>query len=328
MAGASWKLRTRQVVFLAILAVASACSCRREAEPARPSQTPQPAKAGTPWPQWNERETIAEYARRAHLEPTVVLNLGNDVKLDLVLIPAGTFMMGSPESEKGRRIDRPRHGPGPIDVETLHKVTLTRPFYIGKYEVAQKQYRQVIADRPVRDSDGNLPVSGVNWDEAQKFCQAVAKHTGMIVRLPTEAEWEFACRAGTRTRFCSGDAADDLRKVGWASYDGSFGSAKGFKPAGSFRPNAWGLHDMHGNAEEWCQARQGSYPADAATDPRGPEEGRCRIVRGGSSSAPPENCRSAYRDWGPPSYTDYAAAGIRVVVEVAGARGSRLGQGW
>lgn len=111
---------------------------------------------------------------------------------------------------------------------------------------------------------------------------------------------------------------DDLRKVGWASYDGKFGSAKGFRPVGSFQPNAWGLYDMHGNAEEWCQDWQRSYRRGSVTDPRGPAEGRCRIVRGGSRASPPAKCRSAYRDWGPPSYEAYVATGLRVVVDIVG----------
>lgn len=295
---------------LMLVASALVCSCGKGPPPGISHDD-----TGGSWPAWNGTETVAQYASRARLEPTLTLHLGNRVSLALVLVPAGTFLMGSPEDEEGRRVDRPRHGPGPIEVETLHEVTLTRPFYMGKYEVTDKQFSQVVHGRPQSDGD-DLPVWGVNWNQAQAFCRAAAARTGRAVRLPTEAEWEFACRAGTRTRFCSGNTVGDLKKIGWASYDGKFGSAEGFKPVGPFVPNAWGLYDMHGNVEEWCQDWQGAYPGEPAKDPRGPAEGRCRIVRGGCRASRPADCRSAYRDWGPPSYTDYAASGFRVVVEI------------
>jgi formylglycine-generating enzyme required for sulfatase activity len=305
---------------LRLLVVASllASSCGKqqtgEVPPADGGALREAGSKDKSWPAWNGTETVAAYALRAGVEPALRLDLGNRIELDLALVPAGSFLMGSPVTDEGRRVDRPRHGPGPIDTEPLHRVTLTRAFYMGKHEVTRAQYAQVLRGRPA-DLGGRFPETGMNWTQAQEFCRVVAARTGRAVRLPTEAEWEFACRAGTGTRFCSGDTVDDLRKVGWASYDGKSGSSERFKPVGSFLPNAWGLCDMHGNAEEWCQDWQGSYPEAPVVDPSGPAKGVCRIVRGGSGSARPEQCRSAYRDWGPPDLTTYCATGFRVVVE-------------
>jgi formylglycine-generating enzyme required for sulfatase activity len=210
--------------------------------------------------------------------------------MEMVYIPAGTFRMGTPadykpwqgESEKGymARFERPR------------RVTLTRGFYMAKHEVTQAQWERVMGYNPslFKNVGPEAPVETVSWNECQEFCTKA----GGGLRLPTEAEWEYACRAGS-----TGPYAGDLDDIGW--HDGN--SAGTTHPVGSKKPNAWGLYDMHGNVREWCHdAHAPEYPPnDAVTDPTGPsipakggEEGR--VVRGGSWADYPFFCRSAARD--------------------------------
>ncbi len=210
----------------------------------------------------------------------------------LRLIPAGTFAMGSPAGEEDRRDD-----------ETLHKVTLTNAFYLGKYEVTQGQWEKVMGDNPSKFKvvGDNAPVECVSWKGCQEFMKKLAVLEGMpeeMFRLPTEAEWEYACRAGTQTAFCYSDDLDSSM----ANFDGRFpygGGGKGevlrkTTPVGQFMPNAWGLYDMHGNVWEWCADRYGKYGGDA-TDPRGPASGSLRVLRGGSWYGISRYCRSAGR---------------------------------
>lgn len=194
--------------------------------------------------------------------------------IKLAYIPSGTFLMGSPESEEGRDPARPRH-------ETQHQVTLTKPFWMGTNQVTNAQYRCFVEATGHRepkywdDSRYNLPnqpVLGVSWDDAVAY----ANWAGMS--LPTEAQWEYAARAGTRTCYWSGDSESDLARVGW--YTGNSDSimqAVGEKPA-----NPWGLHDVHGNAWEWTADWYGDYPSSSQIDPTGPDSGSHRVIRGGS----------------------------------------------
>jgi formylglycine-generating enzyme required for sulfatase activity len=171
-----------------------------------------------------------------------------------------------------------------------HKVTLTTPFYIGKFEVTQEQYQQVMGANPSQFKGRGLPVETVSWDDAQDFIKKVSQSTGQTTRLPTEAEWEYACRAGTKTDYCSGDTEADLDRVGW--YGGN--SKISTHPVGGKAPNAWGAYDMHGNVWEWCQDRWNeAYKPEPAVDPQGPPEGEVRVLRGGSWNLDPGYCRSA-----------------------------------
>ena len=216
------------------------------------------------------------------------LDLGGGVQLDLVLIPAGTFLMGSPASEADRLSD-----------ETQHEVTLTQPFYLGKYPVTQAQWKAVMGSNPSHFQGDNLPVEQVSWDDAQSFCQKVRNKTSQVVGLPTEAQWEYCCRAGTSTPFHFGSILNGTQ----ANCDGNYPygtTQKGpylekTSPVGSYPANAWGLHDMHGNVWEWCQDRYGDYPQQSVTDPRGPEVGSFCVLRGGSWSLEAAYCRSALR---------------------------------
>ena len=207
---------------------------------------------------------------------TLQLDLGEGVKLDLVLVPAGEFQMGAPEAEAERQ---------PAE-EPVHKVKITKPFYLGKFELTNAQYRRFRGDHHSQYLDGdNQPALWVSWHDADAFCRWLGQKTQRNVRLPSEAEWEYACRAGTTTRFSSGDQAKqkdsaDLAKVGWSG-----GSSRGVsKDVGKLAPNAFGLHDMHGNAWEWCQDwySAGYYKDSPEADPPGPESGRAKVLRGGS----------------------------------------------
>jgi formylglycine-generating enzyme required for sulfatase activity len=233
--------------------------------------------------QWDGVESKDAYAKRLSLAPVVTLDLGG-AAMELVLIPAGKFMMGSGKQEKGR-----------FDNETPHRVTLLNPFYMGKYSVTQAQYQAVMGNNPSRRAKGALnPVEMISWDDAQAFCRKLnqkIKKTGLAIRLPTEAEWEYACRAGTITKYYSGDSDEDLKRVAWYEANSNYET----HPVGQKEPNAFGLHDMHGNVYQWCQDWFADYPGSEALDPQGPGEGAGHVLRGGSCGLTPESCRSAAR---------------------------------
>lgn len=207
----------------------------------------------------------------------------------LRLIPAGTFTMGSPESEKGRAAS-----------ESLHTVTLSKPFYLGKYEITQAQWKRVMGKNPscFTNSGDKAPVEGASWTACTNFIRRLAALEGIpdgYLRLPTEAQWEYACRAGTTSSFCYGESLDSEM----ANFYGILPVGKGAflqktESIGRFKPNAWGLHDMHGNVEEWCADWFGDYAGDA-TDPTGPTNGWGRVIRGGSWIDSAAGCRSAER---------------------------------
>ena len=206
----------------------------------------------------------------------VKIDLGGGVKLDMVLIPAGKFMMGSPSSEKNRRSD-----------ETQHEVTITKPYYMGKYEVTQEQWIAVMGNNPSETTGAKLPVTRVTWFTCQEFLRRLNNRANGGYRLPTEAEWEYACRAGTTTTYSFGDRVtkDDFNYGGQST-----------KPVGSYKPNAFGLYDMHGNVWEWCEDWYGPYPNGKVNDPLGSANGTHRILRGGRSGFAEWDSRSANRD--------------------------------
>jgi len=207
----------------------------------------------------------------------------------MVSIPGGTFMMGSPESEKERY-----NYEGP-----QHEVTIS-PFYMGKYQVTQAQWQAVMGNNPSNFKGDNRPVENVSWDDAVEFCKKLSEMTGKNYRLPTEAEWEYVCRAGTTTPFYFGDTiTTDL-----VNYDGNYpyGAApkgvyrKQTTDVGSFPPNAFGIYDMHGNVWEWCVDGMRDYNKTAQTDPIGPQEdGGSGVVRGGSWLNFARIARAAFR---------------------------------
>jgi len=205
------------------------------------------------------------------------------IEKEMILIPAGKFMMGSPASEKGRSAD-----------ETQHEVTLTKPFYLGKYEVTQGQWEAVMGNNPsIKTKGAKLPVTDVSWEDCQEFIKKLNAKTNGGYRLPTEAEWEYACRAGTTTAYSFGDSLTNTE----ANIAG-----ESIKEVGSYKPNAFGLYDMHGNVWDWCEDWYANYPAGALTDPKGPETGTSRVLRGGSFYLTDSLARSSYRfTYGSPS---------------------------
>ena len=230
--------------------------------------------------------------------------------MTFVYIPAGTFTMGSPEEEPERSLD-----------ETLHEVTLTRGFYLQVAETTQAQWEAVTGENPSRFKacGEDCPVESVSWEQCRDFAQRLSDlDPERTYRLPTEAEWEYACRAGTRTIYSVGDCLETDQ----ANFNGNYvlsGCTEGIfretpLPVKSFAPNPWGLYDMHGNVGEWCWDRYGEYPEGPAVDPRGPEIGTFRVFRGGSWYANPATCRSANREEGNPQGR-YHSKGLRLVCE-------------
>jgi formylglycine-generating enzyme len=289
----------------------------------------------------------------------------NSLGMKLILIPHGRFQMGSPPEEKGRY-----DGEGP-----QHEIEISKDFYLGKFAVTRDQFRKFVDDTgykteaekdgkggwgfdETKDGKGGMPqktsyhwrqtgfeqtddhpVVNVSWNDAQAYCAWLSRKEGKPYRLPAEAEWEYACRAGTTTRYYSGDEDGSLRLVAniadrslAAKWDHTGLHNPEFKkvliawlgevswndgypftaPVGKFRPNAWGLYDMHGNVFQWCSDWSEDYRRGAKVDPQGPDHGTSRAVRGGSWLDYPRYCRSAYR--GALEPTDHwHAVGFRVV---------------
>ena len=347
-----------------------------------------PAKPA--YPLWDGSESVEQYAKKVNLPPTKSLDLGNGVKLELVLIPAGRFMMGTPEpvpvDEDGfqkkiitgqvllavsivsllvmlmvivvqaiRKRQRPKFSllwllamtavagvavlsyvhwrqterelntsrleydaaqrryefSNPDAENPAHSVTLTQAIYMGKFVVTQEQWQQIWGYNPSTNRDHkNNPVEHVSWNDTQEYCRRLHEQLKEPVRLPTEAEWEFACRAGTSTNYYSGDTEADLNRVGW--YRGNAFNTT--HPVGQKEPNAFGLYDMHGNVFQWCQDSYyiDYYQESESENPHGPTERTCRVLRGGSFE--PFACRSAYRYRERSGYRSYNI-GLRVVVE-------------
>jgi len=211
----------------------------------------------------------------------MMINLGSGISMRLVEIKPGRFMMGSPLSEIFRGDD-----------EQQYEATISRAFFLGQTEVTQAQWEAVMGRNPSRfTGDPSRPVEGVSWDDAQEFCRRLSQKTGMNFRLPTEAEWEYACRAGTMTAYSFGNDASRLGEFAW--FQGN--SDESTKPVGTREPNLWGLYDMHGNVWEWVEDRYGDYPSEATTDPPGRRAGPTRGVRGGSWNYHAPLCRAAFR---------------------------------
>ena len=197
--------------------------------------------------------------------------------------------------------------------EKPQEVTLTKPFWLGRTEVTQAQWEAVMGSNPSRFKGKDLPIENASWGDAQEFCKKLNGKSllpsGWQWALPTEAQWEFACRAGTTS-----DYAGNLGEMAW--YDSNSGS--GTHPVATRKANAWGLYDMHGNVWEWCADWYANHPGGAATDPIGPSTGSARVYRGGSWSLVGSGCRSASRDWSTPGKRDYSL-GFRVAAVPAGA---------
>ena len=221
----------------------------------------------------------------------------NSLGMKLLYVPAGTFTMGSPLDEAGRHDD-----------EVSHPVTISRGFYIGATEVTQAQWQAVMGFNRSETTGENLPVSRLSWHHAVTFCKKLSQAEGRTVRLPTEAEWEYACRAGSAEAFAGTGKVDEM---GWHMDN----SDERPHRVATKKPNAWGLYDLHGNVAEWCADRYArELPAGAARDPAGPATGTYRVARGGSWGHFARAARSAARASFNPAY-QLDTLGLRVVME-------------
>jgi len=253
----------------------------------------------------------------------------NSIGIRLKFLPAGTFTMG----QAGGDTD-----------ETPHEVTLTKPFYMGVYEVTNAQWKRVMGSEPSNWKDDDRPVEQVSWDDANEFCRRLSalpeeKRAGRVYRLPTEAEWEYACRAGTTTKWSFGDDESRLGDYAWFGNnsgkaivdavrwweesqdtyaDRLLGNGCENHRVGQKQPNAWGLFDMHGNVWEWCSDWYGDYAKGVVTDPQGPSGGSSRVFRGGCWDSSAGGCRSANRARFVPSRRD-DRLGFRLALSPSGA---------
>ena len=219
---------------------------------------------------------------------------------EFILIQPGSFIMGSPEDENYR-----------WDDETQHKVTITKPFYMQSTSVTQEQWQSVMESNPSYFKGENLPVEQISWNDVQEFIQRLNQRDEGVYRLPTEAEWEYCCRAGSQSAFYFGDNEAELDDYAWYEKN-SNGQTH---PVGQKKPNAWGLYDMHGNVYEWCQNWYDDYPSKVVCDPQGPPKGVYRVYRGGGWYLEARYARSAFRNGYSPDFR-YSALGFRLVKEV------------
>ncbi len=237
---------------------------------------------------------------------SLTLDIGKGETLKLALIPAGQFQMGS---DKGESDERP-----------VHQVTISKLFYMGLTEVTQAQWKSVMGAEPwagktYAKSNGSHAASYISWDDATKFCETLSKQTGKKVSLPTEAQWEYACRVGSKTAYSFGDDASKLGEYAWYDKNAYDIGEKYPHAVGQKKPNAFGLYDMHGNVWEWCSDWYDAkfYAKAKNVDPENTTEGNARVLRGGSWDSVPVNCRAAGRG-GSSTGRRYLIDGFRVVV--------------
>jgi formylglycine-generating enzyme required for sulfatase activity len=221
-------------------------------------------------------------------------NFTNGLGANMILIPAGVFTMGSPASDSNADPD-----------EKTHRVSISRPYYLGETEVTQGQWKAVMKSEPWKGADFvregvNYPATFISWEDATEFCRRLSAQEGREYRLPTEAEWEYACRAGSTAKYSFGDEPTNLSEYGWFGDNADNVGERYAHLVKQKRGNAFGLFDMHGNVGEWCSDRYGDYPASAVVDPVGPVEGSDRVFRGGCWHYQAANCRSAFRRSLPP----------------------------
>ncbi len=239
----------------------------------------------------------------------MTIDLGGGVEMEFVWIPPGEYMRGGRLSPKEAAKKYERRASWYEREHPLHEVRLTEGFWMAKTPVTQAQYERMTGENPSFFVGENRPVERVSWDDAVGFAEKLSERGEGTFRLPTEAEWEYACRAGTETQFYFGDDAEQLGDYAW--YSGN--SDNETHPVASKEPNDWGLYDMHGNVWEWCADWFGDYPSEPVTDPTGPDTGVRRVVRGGSWSNSPRYCRSASR-YGDMPHNQYRF-GFRVALD-------------
>jgi formylglycine-generating enzyme required for sulfatase activity len=235
--------------------------------------------------------------------PTLTLDLGGGVKWEGVLIPAGTYVMGSPVGEAKTEQESA--------LEKQHQVAISQPFYIGKFETTQAQYEAVMGDNPSVKKGPDLPVHNLTAEQAQAYCDKLSQKLGRPVQLPTEAQWEYACRAGTTGPYYNNKDISGLGEIAW------FGANSGGQPhpGGQKAPNAWGVYDMLGNIREFTRDLYAAEPLSAATDPTGPTSGEPKnhVVRGAAYTANAANALNMRAATRRPTEA-LAMTGFRVIV--------------
>ena len=262
---------------------------------------------GRKWPSASAQTPVHQTAQTPFVVPVpgpttakeLTVDLGNGIKLEMVLICAGEFLMGSPESDTDAGdSEKPQH-----------VVRIRKPFYLGKYLVTQEQWEAVTGSNPSDLKGPKNPVENVSWDDCQGFCAKLGASFRGTFRLPSEAQWEYACRAGSAGKYCFGANKTQLAEYAW--YTGNAESKT--HPVGEKKPNAWGLYDMHGNVWEWCADwyDSGYYAGSLADDPTGPTTGPGRVLRGGGWFNGVRHCRSANRRSDAPGYRSNGL-GLRV----------------
>ncbi len=266
-----------------------------------------------------KRRREAEEKRRREEEiknrkaGALLTKTANGIEYRFRYCPPGSFMMGSPKSEwDAANISWKSYD------EQQHRVTLTKGFWMLETEVTQAMWESVMGSNPSSFKGAQNPVEQVSWDDCQEFCRKLSQKLGGSIKLPSEAQWEYACRAGTTTPFNFGSTLNGDK----ANCDGKYPYGTGTKgryhaktvAVKSYDPNAWGLYDMHGNVWEWCQDWYGDYPSNSVTDPTGPASGSYRVNRGGSWFINAKDCRSAFRSSYSPEYR-IDVLGLRVLLE-------------
>ena len=256
----------------------------------------------------------ASVSRGNYTPPGLRLTLPDGVAIDLVRIDAGKFIMGSSEDQ------------GRDDELAADRVSITRDFYLGKFLVTQEQYQALVGHNPSKfPVSQQHPVDNVSWDDAKEFCRRLQAHLTRspdalgemsvaldTVGLPTEAEWEYACRAGTNTLYSFGDDRKQLTDYGWFDRN----AERTTHPVGQLKPNPWGLFDMHGDLWEWCEDFYApDYSPASGEAPTGPQAGDRRVLRGGSSNCYSRECRSASRHAAEPDKATHNY-GFRIVLRV------------
>lgn len=246
------------------------------------------AGAGQPSAPQDAARLAASKASDASPAKELALDLGGGLKLEFALIPAGEFLMGSDDSDpRGENNEKPRH-----------RVRIAKPFYLGKYKIMQDQWDAVMGGNSSAFRGPKYPVNAVSWDDCQAFIKKLddkfPPQRGKF-RLPTEAQWEYACRAGSTTQWSFGDDVSKLGDYAWYRAN----AEESIHPLGQKKANAWGLYDMHGDLWEWCADSYDRryYASSPAVDPAGPPPNGYRVLRGGSWYLGPEYARSARRSW-------------------------------
>ncbi|MBW1613373.1 MAG: formylglycine-generating enzyme family protein [Deltaproteobacteria bacterium] len=224
----------------------------------------------------------------------------NGVTFQLLYVPPGTFMMGSPSNEEGHKAE-----------EIQHEVAITKGFWIGRTEVTQELYQVIMGKNPSYYKGPNFPVENVSWNDSVKF---IHRLNDLLpdghFNLPSEAQWEYTCRAGSKGAYCFGNDGAKLDQYAWLG-DNTHGKIR-LQPVATKKPNAWGIYDMHGNLWEWCVDWYGEYPIRALSDPSGPPSGSEKVCRGGSWFSGKGGVRCADRDHAPLDYTS-TSVGFRLI---------------